>query len=145
MQGHGPGSQPTSLPRRTATTTVPARATRNFKKPQTDGRVFCLEVEEEEKEPNEEGKESKDLHTVVTGTLLVNHVFYQVLFDYGAMHSFINPVIAKRLTCKSDDMDVQLCIATPLGSIYQTDIMFRNCPVTTHGRIFRADLILLDV
>jgi len=43
---------------------------------------------------------------VVLSTLLVNHPFTRVLFDAGATHSFINPITAKRLACKLDEMDV---------------------------------------
>ena len=59
--------------------------------------MYCLEEGEEEPE---------DLHTVVSGTLLLNHLFTQVLFDAGATHCFINPVTAKRLAYKPDDIDV---------------------------------------
>jgi len=83
----------------------------NFKKPQDGGRVYCLKVGEEEPE---------DPHTVVSGILRVNHLFTRVLLDAGTTHSFINPITAKRLAYKLDDMHVQLCVTTPLGKIYQT-------------------------
>jgi len=78
--------------------TVPAQRNRNFKKPQAGGRVYCLEAGEEE--------EIEDPHTVVSGTLLVNHLFARVLFEANATHSFINPATAKRVACKFDEMEV---------------------------------------
>jgi len=86
--------------------------------------MFCLEVEEEEKEPNEEGKLPKDPYGVVTGTLLVYPLFTKILFDSSATHSFIKLITAKRFVCKPDDRDVQLCVTTHLGSLYHTDIVF---------------------
>jgi len=106
-----------------------------LKKPQAGGRVYCLKAGEEEDE---------DPHVVVLGTLLVNHLCTRVLFDAGATHSFI-PATTKKLACKLDEMDVQLCVTTPVDSIYQTAFVVRNCPIAIHARVFPADLVLLDV
>ena len=77
--------------------TCPAQHNRNFKKPQPRGRVYWLEAREEDIE---------DPRVVVSGTLLVNHLFTRVLFDAGATHSFINSTTTKRLACKLDEMNV---------------------------------------
>ena len=98
--------------------------------------MYCLEAGEEEPE---------DPHTMVSGTLLVNHLFTQVLFDAGATHSFIGPITTKKLACKPDEMDVQLCVGTSLGSIYQTKVIVRDFPVIIHNRIFLDDLLLLEI
>jgi len=87
-----------------------------------------LEVEEEE--------ETGDPYTVVLGTLLVNYVL---------THSFINPATAKRLACEPDEIDVQLCVAIPIGSIYQTEAVVRDCPIAIHNKVFPADLVLLEI
>ena len=92
---------------------------KNFKKPQAGGKVYCLEAREEEID---------DPHVVVSGTILVNHLSARVLYDAGATHSFINPPIAKRLAYKLDEMDVQLCVTTPVGSVYQTEAVVKNFP-----------------
>jgi len=42
-------------------------------------------------------------------------------------------------------MDVQLCIDTPVGSIYQIESVVRNYPITIHDRVFPADLVLLEI
>jgi len=98
--------------------------------------VYCLKVEEDEPE---------DPHTVVSGPLSVNHVFTRVLFDTSTVHSFINPVTAKRLACKLDEMNVQLCVATPVGSIYQTEIVVKDWPITIHDKVFPIDLVWLEI
>jgi len=98
--------------------------------------VYFLEAEEEEPE---------DPHTVVSGTLLVNHLFTQVIFDASATYSFINLIIAKRLAYKLDEMDVQLCVSTPVGSIYQTEAVVKDSPITIHDKVFPADLVLQEI
>jgi len=90
-------------------------------------------------------EETENPHTVVLGTFLVNHLFTRVFFDTGATHSFINPATAKRLACELDEINVQLCVATPVGSIYQTKDVARNCQITIHDKVFPIDLVLLEI
>ena len=68
---------------------------RGRKMPHAGGRVFCLE-----------GDEAENLTTTVLGTLLVKHLYAHVLFDSGATHSFVNPIFAKKLASKPNEMDV---------------------------------------
>ena len=107
----------------------------SYKKPQVGARVFCLDTEEEETE---------DPNAVVTGTLLVNNLYIYVWFDSVATQSFINPEIAKKITYKFNDMDVQLCVVNPLGSIYHTDGIWKDYVINISGRILPADLIQLE-
>jgi len=37
-----------------------------------------------------------------------------------------------------------MCIY-PVGSIYQIEVVVRNCPITIHDRVFPADLVLLEI
>ena len=75
----------------------------------------------------------------------MNGLFTRVLFDVGATYFFINLAAAKRHACKLDEMDVQLCVATIVGSIYQTEVVVINCLMTIHDRVFHADLVLLEI
>jgi len=110
--------------------------TRNFKKPQARGQVYCLEAEEEE---------SGDPHAVVSGIFTVNALPTKVLFDAGATHSFISPTTVKRMACTSKEMEVQLCATTPVGSSYKTNLIAWNCFITIRDRLFFADLVLLGI
>jgi len=92
-----------------------------------------------------EEEEAEDPHAVVSGTLPVNHLFTQVLYDACATHCFINPATIKRLACEPDEMDVQLCVATPVGLIYQIEDVVRNCLITIHDKVFPIDLVLLEI
>jgi len=114
----------------------PAQRTRNSNKPQAGGRVYCLEAEEDGDE---------DPHTVISGTLLVNVVPVAVLFDAGATHSFINPVTVAQMPCNFEDLDVQLYITTPIGTVYQAERVARNCTIVILGKLFLGNLILLGI
>ena len=82
---------------------------------------------------------------MVSGTLDVNTLPTRVLFNASATHSFINPATVKRLTCKLDEMDVRLCLTTPVGLIYPTEVVVRNCPIVVYQRVFPVDLVLLEI
>jgi len=82
--------------------------------------VFCLKAEERGEDPN----------TVVSGMFPVNTLSTKILFYAGAMYSFINPATAKQMACAIEEIDVHLCVSTPIGSIYQTDLVARNCSIT---------------
>jgi len=121
--------RPPSMPRRPpfaafrgrpSMSTAPQR-TRNNRKPQMGGRVYCLEAEEER---------DADLHAVASGTFVVNTVPVKVLFDARATHSFINPTTAAQMTCVLEELDVCLCVSTPTGSTYQSEMVARNCVIT---------------
>jgi len=103
---------------------------------QAGGRVYCLEAKEEG---------DQDLHTVISGMFLVNAIPVTVLFDAGATHSFINPDTTSRMDCECTEMDVQLYVTTPVGSVYQAERVARNCTSIISGRLFLGDLILLGI
>jgi len=75
----------------------------------------------------------------------VNTLPTRVLFDAGATHSFINPTTAKQIACAVEEMDVHLYVSTPIGSVYQTDQIVRNCPIIIQDRKFFADLVVLGI
>jgi len=110
--------------------------TGNTRKPQAGVRVYYLEAED--------GGHS-DPHAVVSGTFIVIALPSIVLFDAGATHSFINPTTATRLTCTFEELEAQLCVTTPIGSMHQTDLVAQNCTINTRGRLFFADLALLGI
>ena len=55
---------------------------------------------------------------MVPGTFIVNSLPAKVLFGAGATHFLINPEIAKQYACYLDETDTQLCVTTPVGSLY---------------------------
>jgi len=75
----------------------------------------------------------------------VNTLPTKVLFDAGATHSFSNPATAKRIVCAVEDMNVHLCVSTPIGSAYPTDQIVRDCPIIIQNREFFANLVVLGI
>jgi len=92
-----------------------------------------------------EGEETKGPIATVSDTLLVNHIYARVLLTSGATHSFVSLEFAKKLTSKPSEMDTRLCLATLLGSIYHTDIIFKNCAIRVEERVLSADLAQLEI
>jgi len=68
---------------------------RNNKKSNAEGRIFCIEGEETEEPAN-----------TVLGILLVNQLYAPILFDSSAIRSFVNSIFAKKLVSKPDEMHV---------------------------------------
>ena len=42
-------------------------------------------------------------------------------------------------------MDVQLCVSYPIGSVYHTNTIFRDCAISISGTILHANLIQLGI
>ena len=127
---------PTSAPRGRPTAIRINQPTRNFKKSQVGGRIYCIGAGEEKGE---------NAHAVVSGTLIVNTLLAKFLFDAGATDSFINPKTTKKKPCHLDEIDTRLCVTTPVRSLYQSEVILRDFPVIIQKRVFPADLILLGI
>jgi len=91
----------------------------------------------------EEGSENP--HSMVLGMFPVNTLPTKVLFDASASRSFINPAIVKRIACAVEDMNVHLCVSTPIGFVYPADQIVRDCPIVIQNREFFADLVVLGI
>jgi len=133
VQDSGMGTNPVTQRDRPPMNTT-SGGNRGGKRPQIGGQVFCPEGEEAEK-----------LTTTISDTVLIQHLYTHVLFDSGATHSFVNPVFAKKLASKPNEMDVPLYVTTPLGSTYYTDVVFKNYTIQLEGRIVPVDLLQLDI
>jgi len=131
-QVSGAENNPVSQGGRSPTNAI-SRSNRGGKRPQAGGRVFSMR-----------GEEAEDPTVAVLGTLLIKHLYVHVLFDSGATYSLVNPAFAKKLASKPSEMDVQLYVTTLLGSIYCTDLVFKNCTVQLEGRVLPVDLVHLN-
>lgn len=88
-----------------------------------------------------EGEEIKDPNVIMTDIILINNLYVHVLFDLGATHLFVNPKFANKIASNFDKMDIQLCMTTSLGAVYQTNVTFKNRVVNVDGRIILTDLV----
>ena len=84
-------------------------------------------------------------NAVVAGTIPVCCCDARVLFDPGAMHSFITSVFASKVACHPFRMLYPLSVVTPLSEELETSVFFPSCPILVEGRELPADLVLLDV
>ena len=84
-------------------------------------------------------------NAVVAGTIPVCYCDARVLFDTGAMHSFISSVFASKVICQRSRVLYPLSMVTPLSDELETNVFFPSCPVLVEGRELPADLVLLDV
>jgi len=134
MPGSGSQNVPTHAPRGRPPVSGPP--SKDSRKPEVEGRVYCIEAQEDV---------DGDPHNVVAGTFLVNAFTTRILFDAGATHSFVNSATAKRLACHLNEMNVQLCVTTLVGSVYQAKYIGRNYPIIIQGRMLSADLVLFRI
>ena len=49
------------------------------------------------------------------------------------------------MACDFEELDVHLCVTTPIGSTYQYELIAQNCTIIIQGRLFLGDLILLGI
>ena len=40
---------------------------------------------------------------------------------------------------------MQLCVTTPVQSVYKVELVVKNCPVVIQDRMFIADLVVLEI
>ncbi|XP_059455137.1 uncharacterized protein LOC132185375 [Corylus avellana] len=85
---------------------------------------------------------SKD---VVTGTLPISSGIASVLFDSGATHSFVSYFFVKACCLESEALDVNLAVATPIGSIILCTLVVKNCPILVEGHVMPANLVIFEM
>ena len=57
--------------------------------------------------------------TVVTGIMFVYEIPAYVLIDSGATHSFINPMLVKKLGKSLSILDAPFCVSMPSGNFFK--------------------------
>ena len=68
--------------------------------------------------------------------------FYSML---ALLIPLLIPQLRKDFLVRIDEMDVQVYVTTPVGSMYQSELVVRNCPVIIQDKVFPADLVLLGI
>ena len=83
---------------------------------------------------------------MVTGTLLVNGNSAKVLFDSGAMHSFISNVFAKSLGCHClETVDDEFWVRTPMGADVRIIHRIPSLEVNLTERHLTAEVYILSM
>ena len=82
---------------------------------------------------------------MVAGTLPICYLNARILFDPGALHSFMSPIFSSIMEWQPSKLLILLYVATLLSDELEIDIVFPSYPVLVEGRELLADLVLLDV
>jgi hypothetical protein len=81
---------------------------------------------------------------IMTGTFSINHQPIIVLFDSGAIHSFISSRCGTKLGLDLYPISGVYMIATPGGKISSNKVC-RSVPTQMGKNLMRTDLLLLDL
>jgi len=107
---------------------------RECKNPQAVVQVFHLS-ENQEEDPN----------AVMIGMLLLEKTYAHFLFDSGASHSFATSKFAKKLSRDLSKMDYVLFVTTLVGSMLQTDVIYRNYHLNISGKNLAINLVKIEI
>ncbi|KAL5564046.1 hypothetical protein UlMin_033793 [Ulmus minor] len=83
--------------------------------------------------------------TVVTGIMFVHENPAYVLIDSGATHSFINPMLVKKLEKSLSILDAPFCVSMPSGKCLEASSILKDCPLLIEGHVLTADLVVLGI
>jgi len=83
--------------------------------------------------------------TVVSGTHFLNSKPFYVLFDSGAIHSFISTRPAMQLNLEGMRMETNYRIKLLNDSVIKCPIPYKLVPITIDGTTFPVDLIQFDL
>ncbi|KAL5570134.1 hypothetical protein UlMin_026709 [Ulmus minor] len=100
----------------------------------TQARVFAMTKEDVETSP-----------TIVTGIMFVYENPAYVLIDSGATHSFINPMLVKKLGKSLSILDAPFCVSTPSGKCLEASSILKDCLLLIEGHVLTADLVVLGI
>jgi hypothetical protein len=84
-------------------------------------------------------------NSVVSGTLPILSGRAFVLFDSGATHSFVSYYFAKACCLESEALDINLAVATPIGSTIVCTSVVKNCPILVEGHVMPANLVVFEM
>ncbi|XP_073139030.1 uncharacterized protein [Henckelia pumila] len=90
-------------------------------------------------------EEADDANDVVAGTILINQFPAYVLFDCGAMHSFISKIFSKKSRLEPEILVEPYRVATPTRKTIETHKVHRNCNICINKHTFEASLIQLNM
>ena len=84
-------------------------------------------------------------NNIVSNTLPISYGRAFILFDLGATHSFVLYCFAKAYCLESEALDVNLAVATPIGSTILCTSIVKNCPIMVEGHVMPANLVVLEM
>ena len=106
----------------------------NVVRPLVQARVYAITHHEASAAPQ-----------VITGMVSLCERRVCALIDPGVTHSFIAYELADSLKLLYEDMDVALCVRTPLGENVIVKRECRDCVIQIGGARLRVDLVVMPL
>ena len=82
---------------------------------------------------------------VIQGTFFLSLIWARVLFDSGALHSFISASIMRQLGLEIETLEEPLYVSPPLGTRVSVNLICRGCKLEIYGILLTVDLRVMDM
>ena len=82
---------------------------------------------------------------MIKDTCFFKNTFLIVLFDLGAMHSFISIDCVKKLNLPLSSLPFNLLVSNPTGEKVSTSQACLNCLILVEGKLFVINLVCLPL
>ena len=82
---------------------------------------------------------------VIQGTFLLSRIWARVLFDSGALHSFIAASVVIELGLEVETIEEPLYVSFPLGIRARIRMICRGCELEISGTLLTVDLRIIDM
>ena len=82
---------------------------------------------------------------VIEGMFLLSHLWARILFDSGALHSFIDALCVRELGLEVETLEKPLYVSSPLGIRMSVDLICRGCELEISGILLTVDLRVMDM
>ena len=82
---------------------------------------------------------------VIQGMFLPSRLWVRVLFDYGALHSFIIASVMRELGLEVETLDEPLYVSSPLGTRVSIDLICRGCELEISRILLKMDPGVMDM
>ena len=82
---------------------------------------------------------------MIQDTFLLFRLWARVLFDSGALHSFIAVSCVRVLGLEVETLDEPLHVSSPLGTKEKIDRICRGCELEISGILLTMDLRVMDM
>ena len=76
---------------------------------------------------------------------MLSRLWAKVLFDFGALHSFITASCVRELGLKVETFEKPLYVSSPLGTRVSVDLICRGCELEITEILLIVDLRVMDM
>ena len=76
---------------------------------------------------------------------LLSRLWARVLFNSGALHSFITASVVRELGLEVETLEEPLYVSSPLGTRVSVNLICRDCKLEISGILLIVDLRVMDM